>query len=447
MADFFRSPDDLLGWIKSRPSSEEAASSLVDVIKTYHKDVAVGDEDANDMVEGCRRIFDSKDEREVQDAATILFGVMAKHNLASIKKEASNMKKEAQQVSKQRNGWLRGDRNKWNRVVDGFNEGTPWRDDRDKMFNFTHYYTDAISFDEDPTKVYSGEALWRMYIMDKFSREYMNKEGKWVGGYINDRFYVFPDAGTPANPDAPRDGGNQMGLALGERTRKPRPHQWSTERRLEEARKNDPKDLEVTSSSFGKVTKLSGNIKGSDDKNNDKIYQIFVDDMDMIEAGVDYGKRIELLSNHYDAMITGVAEIDRFARNMIEKHSGIAYSMMKTAVQTIQLGQDVSLQDGSTLRAGDTVVLVGENGGMYNYQIASGEKAGTNFSVTADIAQQINPSQGTPNVQNVGVDKSNIASPQSVAQGAGSSEEPDINDAASEVGLNDTEEPSQPAKV
>ena len=52
----------------------------------------------------------------------------------------------------------------------------------------------------------------------------------------SDLFYKFPVAGTPANPDVPRDGGNPMMLKPGERTRVPRPHQWSVERRMQEAR-------------------------------------------------------------------------------------------------------------------------------------------------------------------------------------------------------------------
>jgi hypothetical protein len=72
---------------------------------------------------------------------------------------------------------------------------------------------------------------------DKFSSDYQDrKTGELVGGYINERFYKFPDAGTPANPDVPRDGGNPMMLKPGERSRTPRPHQWSVERRMQEAR-------------------------------------------------------------------------------------------------------------------------------------------------------------------------------------------------------------------
>ena len=32
------------------------------------------------------------------------------------------------------------------------------------------------------------ETIWRENIMDKYSRPYKNKEGNWVGGYLNKRF-------------------------------------------------------------------------------------------------------------------------------------------------------------------------------------------------------------------------------------------------------------------
>ena len=234
------------------------------------------------------------------------------------------MKKKAQ--NRQRNSWNTGERNKWNRAIDGYKEGTPWRIDRDQFYDFTHYTADAISFDSNPNNVYSGEALWRMYVMDKFYREYKTEEGKWVGGYINDRFHVFPDAGTPGNPDVPRDGGNQMELGLNERTRKPRHHQYSTERRMEEARGNKTYDLEVTTTakSFNKIKKTSNKVPKN--RKNDVVYSVFKDYLEMKEAGVSYENSLELISSHYNEPISNVAEVFKFANKMVSKHNKIAYS-------------------------------------------------------------------------------------------------------------------------
>lgn len=321
--DFFVNKEDLSGWVRNQKSGDEAASKILDLI---------GKDKELDVTETCKAIYEKEDD----NASSVLFGVLAQHNLTSVKKTSSievdkKIEKQAQAQSRQRNGWERGMRNKWNRVVDGYNEGTPWRVDRDKFYNFTHYYTDALSFDADPTRVYSGEAIWRMYIMDKFTREYQNKDGKWVGGYINDRFHVFPTAGTPSNPDAPRDGGNQMGLPPGIKTRKPRPHQYSVERRLEEARGAKTVDLEAFSSNVNQIVKIAS--KSDPERENDKVYSMFKDVLDMREAGIDYETMLESVSDHYGTSILNVAQIDRVAQKIKTKHSGIAYEsgMTKTA--------------------------------------------------------------------------------------------------------------------
>ena len=310
-----------------------------------------------------------------------MFGVLARHNLTSMKKEAKGIKMEkttqkppAQykktsgvgepNQSRQRNGWVRGMRNKWNRSVEGFNEGTPWRVDRDQMYDFTHYYTDAISFDEDPTRVYSGEAIWRSYIMDKYSSEYQDEKGKWVGGYINDRFYVFPDAGTPDNPDVPRDGGNQLGLAPGERTRKPRPHQYSTERRLEEARGVKTTDLMAAAASVKPIAKIASS-KLPIERHSDKVYNIFKDTIEMREAGFEYETMISKVAEHYNASLIGVAQIDAFAQKLKNKHAGAFYSLEKTAApQTFVAHRQAPIMSNNTpsiLPEGTTVRHLGGN--------------------------------------------------------------------------------------
>jgi hypothetical protein len=315
---FFTSPEDVSGWVKSQPSAADAVSKLLQIVKKDQNGVA-GEEDIR---ETCEAIYDADEDG---NASKVLFGVLAKHNIAQVKaaKGVDKMNKVAQPVSRQRNEWVRGMRNKWNRVVDGFNEGTPWRIDRDKFYNFTHYYTDDLRFDEDPTHVYSGEAIWRMYIMDKFTADYQDKDGRVIGGYINDRFYRFPTAGTPANPDVDRLQGNQMELAPGERTRKPRPHQYSTERRLEEARGNETYDLDAIMAKSKAVVKLAS--QQPIDKDSDKIYNIFVDTLDMREAGIDYETMLEAVSDHYKVSIMGVAQIDKIAQDLKEKHKGIMY--------------------------------------------------------------------------------------------------------------------------
>lgn len=372
MSNYFQNPEDLNAWVLSKPSHEEAASAIMDMIEST-PDLSRIMDDEQDVFDACRSIFEGySDEEARSNASKILFGVLAKHNITQLNKTSakkgkeddwdpnpwavchttvdkdedpekfercvqkvkkkqkkssqdSSFKKEAQSTSRQRNQWSRGERNKWNRVVDGFNEGTPWRVGRDKYYDFTHYYTDEVKFDEDPHHIYSGEAIWRTYVMDKFYRDYKNEEGRVVGGYINDRFYVFPTAGTPANPDVPRDHGNQLALADGERTRQPKPHEYSMERRLEEGRGNETKSIMASEKNFKNLLKLSSS-NSLKEARDDKVYNIFKDTIEMREAGINYETMIDSICEHYNASVFGVAQIDKFAQNLVSKHEGIGYS-------------------------------------------------------------------------------------------------------------------------
>lgn len=382
--DFFTNPSDLQSWVRSRGSGQEASSELLDVIQMIGDQDDVPD-DTNDIVEMCETIFQAGDD-EREDAASILFGVLAKHNVINMTKEAKNMKRQAQ-TYRQRNQWTRGQRNKWNRYAQAeeVHPNTQWRRNRNQFYGFIHNDVDALRFDEDPENVYSGEAIWRMYIMDKFTREHKDKNGKWVGGYINDRFYTFPDAGTPSNPDVPRDGGNQMELAHGERTRKPRPHQYSIERRMEEARGNETNDLEVSANSFDVMVKVASTLPK--ERNENRIYNMFRDVIDMREAGFEYENILEKVAEHYDATIPGVAQIEKVARKMVDKHSGIAYEINKTAQnrQTFIVTSSIPVTNSSNgetmLQEGTTVVKIDDN----TFQIVDGSDAGVSFKLPEGV--------------------------------------------------------------
>ena len=73
------------------------------------------------------------------------------------------------------------------------------------------------------------EAMWRGNVMDKYSRPYRDKEGNWVGGYLEKRFEVDKNI-----PEA-----NNYQLKPGQRRRPYLPEFGSTEARLEDARKKN----------------------------------------------------------------------------------------------------------------------------------------------------------------------------------------------------------------
>ncbi len=107
--------------------------------------------------------------------------------------------------------------------------GQPGSGDVVSEYICRHHCLDGIVIDDN--KTICGEALWRAHIMDKYSREYVDAEGKIVGGYLNKRFET--------NRNVPEE--NQIRLKPGE-TRKPRPPEWgSTESRMQAMRKAEGK--------------------------------------------------------------------------------------------------------------------------------------------------------------------------------------------------------------
>lgn len=72
------------------------------------------------------------------------------------------------------------------------------------------------------------ETLWRENIMDKYSRPYKNRDGEWVGGYLNKRFEI--DRNIPET--------NNMQLKPGERRKPILPEYGNIESRLQTARSN-----------------------------------------------------------------------------------------------------------------------------------------------------------------------------------------------------------------
>ena len=338
MSEYWKSPEDLKGWVqfKSKTSYQDAASNIIDIILLENKNF----NNKQDVYDTCESIVENNDD----NASRVLFDILAKHNITKLNKKANKMNKNAQTDSRQRNNWNRSSRNKWNRTIDLFNEETPWRVSRDKYYDFTHYATDEIKFDEDPNNIYSGEAIWRTYIMDKFYSESEDQNGKLVGGYINDRFHVFPDAGTPANKDVPRDGGNPMNLKPGTRSRQPRPHEYSIERRMEEARGNKTKSIVASNSDeFTKLIKITSKMsKNLKEASSDKVYNMFKDVIDMREEGIDYETILSSVSEHYNTSIFSVAQIDKVAQKLKDKHEGMGYKVenKKDGVQSILEIQD-----------------------------------------------------------------------------------------------------------
>ena len=246
MARFFRSPKDLASWV-----AKLGASKAATVISNLPR---VGDK-AADIAETTKRIVEAGDD----NAAGVLFDIL---KVAGVTEDEVAKTEDGVEQVRAADELLRGKvitadehasmvkRAYVQRQVVNFDMPLrlcPKRMGKEivSTYNCRHYCSDSFTLDDDPMRVYCAEMLWRRHVADKFSSDQQDRQtGELVGGYINERFYKFPDAGTPDNPDVPRDGGNPMMLKPGERTRAPRPHQWSVERRMQEAReKGSTKDV------------------------------------------------------------------------------------------------------------------------------------------------------------------------------------------------------------
>jgi len=80
----------------------------------------------------------------------------------------------------------------------------------------------------DDAQILCGEAIWRQAVMDKFSRDYKGKDGKWKGGYLRKRFIIHQD-----------DVGLPYQLKPGHRAAPIHEDAWSTEKRLQEVRRSE----------------------------------------------------------------------------------------------------------------------------------------------------------------------------------------------------------------
>ena len=322
---YFTSPRDLVLWVLSQDGAEAAAGKIFDIIG---EDLSVKD--------ACFDIFRYKEqESHIREKAGLhgdiiaavegLYGVLSQYKLVESvnNKENGEVKMSenqnakwnmAQRITKEAQYREPASPIVYNRETDNNYDNTQWRKDRDQMYGFIHRNPDMISFDKDGKHVYSGEALWRAYVMDKFSRDYKNENGRVVGGYINDRFQVFHDVA-----------GNQMELANWERTRKPRPHQYSTERRLEEARGNKLEDIEPLKQASSKdVIKIAS--KDTKNLDGDSMAEMFTDILDMKAASIDDEDIICKIAEHYDEDVINVTSLHKLAMRQQTLHSGVLYS-------------------------------------------------------------------------------------------------------------------------
>jgi hypothetical protein len=337
MARFFKSPADLIVWLKKNCSSAPEASAKIVTLAGSNKE-------EQDIVESVRRIFAGEDS---DGASTVLYGILSKYEITEPEVNAVNdgmhkvVAADALLKAKEITAETHEKMVKEAQIMrqPGEYQALPLRvcpklpkqssgHQLISTYNCRHYCLDSIVFDDDPMRVYCAETIWRKHVMDKFSREFKNEDGEWVGGYINNRFFKFPTAGTPDNPDVPRDHGNKMQLANGERTRQPRPHEYSTERRLQEQREpGSTKSILLLQAESRGLMKLASSGQ-NDNAGDEKVVEIFSRLVELNNAGVERTAAAAEVVKETGWSASKIVKIQSFAVRKMKVHQADVYSIV-----------------------------------------------------------------------------------------------------------------------
>ena len=362
MAKFFTSPRDIAQWVKE--NGKESVKLITAILQedNNHRDVA---ESVDGILSG----------KNIETASKTLFSIFSQHDIAEQEVKTAIKKVQVMKTANQDNtskGLTKeaqimrqpGEYPMRLRVCPKLPASVGKR--LISTYNCRHYCIDSLVFDDDPDGVYCSEALWRKHVMDKFSREWMDpKTGKYIGGYINSRFHVFPDAGTPDNPDVDRTQGNSMALEPHERLRQPRSHEYSMERRLEEARKKgSTKALTVTAAddlrnalyaqaeSKGFVKIASADVKNPP---SGAITEAFNDAIELSLRGVPEDEALAIITKNHGLKVEKAYQIQSMALRKMATHGADVY-MIKTATGIpvanapgINIGDYYQQPDGSIL--------------------------------------------------------------------------------------------------
>lgn len=327
MARFFSSPDDVRVWVLSFKDETQVADKLRELIGSSRFNT--------DIARSVRDIFDG-----YVHGSDTLFRILSTIGITEDETMTEEIKKQqVEQPGLQKQAFMEKfpERAKMSLRYcpklprQGVSQGQV------STYNCRRWCADAIVFDDDPERVICGEALWRRHVMDKFSREWLDKKtGLLEGGYINDRFHVCRDelpTGEPRN--SPR-----MSLKPGERSRQPKPYEYSTERRLEEQRaKNSTESIILTTKDNANLAKKSTvtkrqpvdttviklAVRDTENPENDIVSAIFNDAIELYLGGKERSEATLQLSEEYGMSIESVARVQDLALRKYVSHSSNWY--------------------------------------------------------------------------------------------------------------------------
>jgi hypothetical protein len=353
MARFFRSPSYLSDWISKMGSSKKAVMAVINLPGLEE----TSETDLNEMI---TRIMSGKDS---ENASNTLFQILAAHDIAEADADAAKEKADTIEVADDllENKVITAEAHQeMIKEANIFRQPGLYNDMPLRIcpklpfsvgkgvistYNCRHYCLDSMVLDDDPTKVYCLETMWRRHTMDKFAREWKDKDtGRWVGGYINDRFHCFPEAGTPDNPHVDRMQGNQMELKPGERTRQPRPHQWSVERRMQEQREpGSTESIVLAQRGQDNMIKLAAtNYNNADDE----MFAIFSKAIDLRSKGVSEEDAALAMSEEFGISVGSAVQIQSAALKKMSSHVSDVYSIIKGASDNSDGLTKVAFEEG-----------------------------------------------------------------------------------------------------
>ena len=334
MANFLTGPQDIAAWVRASSSDAEAATKLLNLVdSTEHE---------QDIWESCRRI---KEGTDVEGAAGVLSKILSAYEITEERVAeveaawkqvyaANELHRNGRITTAQRDGMVKKAQvmrqpGQYNAMPLKICPKLPKQSAGKGVistYDCRHYCLDSIVFDEDPLKVYCAEAMWRRHVMDKFSQEWKDeKTGKWVGGYINQRFHVMPDGGTPETKDTPRDHGNTMQLKPGERTRQPRPHQYSIERRMQEAReKGSTESIVLAQAPRDKMVKLASADVASIDT-EDSVYKAYSMSVELASKNVPDAVACNTISKKCGLPLGQAVQVRSMALRKLARHRADVY--------------------------------------------------------------------------------------------------------------------------
>ena len=266
---------------------EEQSEMGTDISTIYKEVIPPGftSEEELNLKDLITAYMESDDITSRQEYATKLFLVLLNHNAAGEEQVLEEQTEEAIPMTANKKFNLKKQARRMNEsyVLEGPENTTycPKLRNQISQYMCRYHCLDGLLMG-DQKKVACGEAIWRGTVMDKFSRQYKDKDGEWVGGYLNKRFE------TTRNTE-----GNDLQIKAKNKRIEDREEYWNYERRMEQMRADEGKErgyapTEGTDYNKEETQKFASKISSSEDCGLHKVAfagkEFYVDTEEEVES-------------------------------------------------------------------------------------------------------------------------------------------------------------------